>query len=53
MKAFADEYVTKAVCSVENIDVCSDEEKAAIKAIVVEQAAASEAPQRYPQGCCI
>jgi len=33
MKAFADEYVTKAVCSVENIDVCSDEEKAAIKAI--------------------
>jgi len=30
LKAFADEHITKLVCSISNIDVCSDEEKAEI-----------------------
>ena len=33
MKAFADLQVTKPVCSIFNIDVCSDEDKAEIAAI--------------------
>merc|ERR1719343_257995 len=33
LKAFADEKVTKPVCSVHNQDPCTDEEKAAIEAV--------------------
>ena len=33
LKAFADEYVTKPVCSIMNLDVCSDDEKAEIAAV--------------------
>ena len=33
LKAFADEFVTKPVCSIYNIGVCSDEEKATIEAV--------------------
>mmetsp|Transcript_10617 Transcript_10617/g.24112 ORF Transcript_10617/g.24112 Transcript_10617/m.24112 type:complete len:248 (+) Transcript_10617:165-908(+) len=34
MKAFADEFVTKPVCSLFNVEVCSDEDKAIIDGII-------------------